>query len=364
MKLNQYTRRSFLKITAGGILTAAVLPNLQIKHLPYQFPKSDKLGRICAGGEGARFDIKSKPDINSSVVGTVYRDDVIPWHREVVATNWDYTLPNQRWVETDNGYVYSSYVQPVRDDKNQPITSLPTYGDIKGMWVEITVPLSDLTIVQPASSFWLRSSLKPRVYYGQVLWADDISQTADGKLMYRLTQRFGSAPDYYWTPAEACKVIQPEDITPINPDATDKKVVVNLNRQTLSCMEGNDEVYYCRVSTGPKLSDGWATEPGDHPVWRRLVSLHMSAGGGAGEAFDTPGIAWVSIFTSQGAAIHAAYWHNDFGLARSHGCVNVVPSDAKWIWRWMLPPVDYGKGDIVLKWNSDTPITHVNVIEE
>jgi hypothetical protein len=276
----------------------------------------------------------------------------------------DYNLPNQRWVETDQGYIYASNVQPVENILNQPVTEFAQTGEVKGAWVEITVPYADVVLAQPATSFWLKSVLKPRVYYGQVLWADDISQTADGKVMYRLTQRVGSTPDYYWAPAEACRIITPEDITTIHPDVTDKKVVVNLTRQTLSCLEGKDEVFFCRVSTGPKLTDGWATEPGDHSVWRRLVSIHMSAGGSTGEAFATPGIGWVSIFTNEGAAIHAAYWHNDFGLARSHGCVNTSPADAKWIWRWMLPPVDYNQGDLILKWNSEIPATHVLVTEE
>ncbi len=38
-----------------------------------------------------------------------------------------------------------------------------------------------------------------------------------------------------------------------------------------------------------------------------------------------------------GAAIHGAFWHNDFGVQRSHGCVNVSPEDAKWIYRWTTP---------------------------
>lgn len=351
-------------MTAGGILTAAILPTPPIEAAAIKLPQASKLGRICAGAEGAHFDVKSKPDINASITATVFRDDVIPWYREVVATAMDYNLPNQRWVETDQGYIYASNVQPVENILNQPVTEFAQTGEVKGAWVEITVPYVDVVLAQPATSFWLRSVLKPRVYYGQVLWADDISQTADGKVMYRLTQRVGSTPDYYWAPAEACRIIKPEDITTIHPDVTDKKVVVNLTRQTLSCLEGKDEVFFCRVSTGPKLTDGWATEPGDHSVWRRLVSIHMSAGGSTGEAFDTPGIGWVSIFTNEGAAIHAAYWHNDFGLARSHGCVNTSPADAKWIWRWMLPPVDYNQGDLILKWNSEIPATHVLVMEE
>jgi hypothetical protein len=75
----------------------------------------------------------------------------------------------------------------------------------------------------------------------------------------------------------------------------------------------------------------------------------MSANASKGEAFDTSGIGWVTVFTSEGAAVHAAYWHNEFGKARSHGCVNCLPDDAKWIWRWTLPHVEYVPGDLEIK---------------
>ena len=39
--------------------------------------------------------------------------------------------------------------------------------------------------------------------------------------------------------------------------------------------------------------------------------------------FDLPGVPWSTFFTYEGIAIHGTYWHNDYGLPRSHGCVNV-----------------------------------------
>ncbi len=40
-----------------------------------------------------------------------------------------------------------------------------------------------------------------------------------------------------------------------------------------------------------------------------------------------------------GYAIHAAYWHDVFGKARSHGCVNLAPIDAHRVFGWTDPPV-------------------------
>jgi lipoprotein-anchoring transpeptidase ErfK/SrfK len=41
----------------------------------------------------------------------------------------------------------------------------------------------------------------------------------------------------------------------------------------------------------------------------------------------------------RGFALHAAYWHDDFGRVRSHGCVNLSPRDAAWLFEWTDPHV-------------------------
>jgi lipoprotein-anchoring transpeptidase ErfK/SrfK len=40
-----------------------------------------------------------------------------------------------------------------------------------------------------------------------------------------------------------------------------------------------------------------------------------------------------------GISLHGTYWHNDFGRPRSHGCVNLSPAAAKWLYRWTMPSV-------------------------
>ncbi|HSM55100.1 MAG TPA: L,D-transpeptidase, partial [Candidatus Sulfomarinibacteraceae bacterium] len=41
-----------------------------------------------------------------------------------------------------------------------------------------------------------------------------------------------------------------------------------------------------------------------------------------------------TMFFDGDIALHGAYWHNDFGAPRSHGCVNMTPRDAEWVWYW------------------------------
>jgi lipoprotein-anchoring transpeptidase ErfK/SrfK len=33
-------------------------------------------------------------------------------------------------------------------------------------------------------------------------------------------------------------------------------------------------------------------------------------------------------------SLHAAYWHDDFGRPKSHGCVNLAPRAAEWLFFW------------------------------
>ena len=68
-------------------------------------------------------------------------------------------------------------------------------------------------------------------------------------------------------------------------------------------------------------------------------------GGTAGDSsfYDLPGIGWISYFTGSGCAFHSTYWHNDYGKPRSHGCVNLLPEDAKWVYRWSMPVADYNE---------------------
>ncbi|HOA21833.1 MAG TPA: L,D-transpeptidase [Anaerolineaceae bacterium] len=341
--VNKLTRREFLKLS-GMFVGAMMLPRPKgvFAAAAGQFPQAEKLGRICVGMEGAWFKLKTEPNVNAPEAGMVWRDDVLIWNREVVANQLDLNVYNQRWVETPGGYLQSSMIQPVKNIPNQPLSALPVNPDgSTGMWIEITVPLVDIKPLRsPAASYWIREVNKPRIYYSQVFWAYDVRQE-NGITEYLLTEKWGAEPDSYWVDASACRPINDDEITPIHPDVGDKLIRINMNYQTLSCLEGGREVYFCEVSSG-----GPSTPLGTTLIWRKMISTHMSAGGLI--AYDTAGIGWTTLFHGEGSAIHAAFWHNNFGTALSHGCINCLPEDAKWIWRWTNPAVTYYPGELTV----------------
>ena len=61
-----------------------------------------------------------------------------------------------------------------------------------------------------------------------------------------------------------------------------------------------------------------------------------------GPGYDLPNVPFVQYFTGS-YAIHGAYWHQSFGVPVSHGCVNLQPGDAAWLYDW----ADYGTPVIV-----------------
>ncbi len=45
-------------------------------------------------------------------------------------------------------------------------------------------------------------------------------------------------------------------------------------------------------------------------------------------------------------ALHGAYWHNDFGSIETHGCVNLAPVDARWLFSFLAPALPPGYASI------------------
>jgi len=360
---NKISRRDFLKLT-GLAAGSLMLPfgKASASSLLQEWPVGANLGRVAVGEMRSFIDLKAEPNMNAATTTRVWRDDVFEIKQEVIANVLDFNRYNQKWYETPDGFIYSPYVQPVKNLPNQPLIELPVdeLGQ-RGMWVEITVPRVnfELTKAWSQASSWIRDSEGlAKLYYSQIFWVSDI-RLKEGHPEYLLSEKYGALPDYYWVDARACRPITAEEVSPIHPDVGDKHVLVNLQTQTLHCFEGSQEVYFCEVSTGYVRDGKWLTPPETTPVWRKMVSLHMSAGGVS--QYDSPGIAWTTLFHPDGQAIHAVYWHNNFGVALSHGCVNCLPHDAKWIWRWINPQVALYPGELTVPDSSQS--TFVQVIE-
>jgi hypothetical protein len=116
---------------------------------------------------------------------------------------------------------------------------------------------------------------------------------------------------------------------------------VSILKQTLIAYEGTTPVYVTLVSTG---ADGLGDPKDTHSTVRGQFLIHTKhvtatmSGDELGDEFDLRDVPYVQYFR-EGYALHAAYWHDSFGKPRSHGCINVSPADARWLFHWTDPPV-------------------------
>lgn len=127
-------------------------------------------------------------------------------------------------------------------------------------------------------------------------------------------------------------------------------IEVNLFEQTVAVYENNRLIFATLASTG---LPGWWTRPGLFQIHTKLESTPMR---GAFEIdrsdfYSLEDVPWTMYF-DEARALHGAYWHNGFGYPRSHGCVNLSPGDAHWIFNWAK------EGDWVNVWDpsGETPV--------
>jgi hypothetical protein len=125
----------------------------------------------------------------------------------------------------------------------------------------------------------------------------------------------------------------------------EKWIDVNLTKQTLVLYEGQKPVYATLVSTGEAgLEDPehtTATKRGIFRIHTKHVTTTMSSNE-LGEEFELQDVPYVQYFDKGGYALHGAYWHDRFGVPKSHGCINLAPEDARRIFFWTEPTVPPG----------------------
>jgi hypothetical protein len=120
-----------------------------------------------------------------------------------------------------------------------------------------------------------------------------------------------------------------------------KWIDISILNQTLVLWEGQEPVYATLVSTGrdglgdPKKTH--STPTGTFEVFQQHVTTTMDSEV-ADHEFELRDVPWVQYFKGS-YALHAAYWHDDFGRGRSHGCVNLSPIDARYAFFWSSPTV-------------------------
>jgi hypothetical protein len=258
------------------------------------------------------------------------KDTLIRIRRKVEGENPD---GNPFWLQVEAGFIHSGDIQPVSFHPQVPRTDID-----RTMPAEISVPVS-----QSYRRLDPRPEPLYRLYYRSVHWVKGVRVGKDGTVWYVMRDpRLGL--DYYAAGADL-RLITPDAFTPIHPDVEPwtKRIEIRLADQRLTAYEDKEIVFETNVSAGIPGVGQTDTPRGTFHVQVKVANAHMGNGRITADplAYELPGVPWVSYFELQrGVALHGAFWHNDFGRARSHGCVNLRPEDALWLYRWTNPAAE------------------------
>ncbi|MCH2110576.1 MAG: L,D-transpeptidase [Polyangiaceae bacterium] len=145
----------------------------------------------------------------------------------------------------------------------------------------------------------------------------------------------------WWKKSDSLRIVRTPKTWPAWASDGQTWVEVSLSQQVLIAYEGSRPVFVTLVSTGQKGYGGSdrssSTIKGVFKIHTKHITANMSGDGGDDE-FDLRDVPWVQYF-HEGFALHSAFWHDSFGTARSHGCVNLSPEDAHYLFHWTEPAV-------------------------
>jgi hypothetical protein len=143
----------------------------------------------------------------------------------------------------------------------------------------------------------------------------------------------------HYRASEVARVDRRDKPAEVGPE--EKWIDIDLTTQSLVAYVGDRPVYATLVSTG-RIKDeldpqkNFATPTGAF----RVTSKHVTATMDGDHAIDGPysieDVPYVMYF-ELAYALHGAFWHNGFGRPRSHGCVNLAPFDARWVFTFADP---------------------------
>ena len=336
LDVSQFSRREFLRLSSAALISLLALgsPSLAYAASALADDESTKLGRLTKN----KIDLLDRPSPDAKIIRTLKRDDVLQITNSTIGSGEQ--RANTVWYELNGeGYVHSGSIQPVVNRLNDLVKIIPTAG----LLAEVTVPYTQ-SLFQSKPGEWTESY---RLYYDTTHWVVGIAEGPDGEPWYRIRDEmldYSENKDYY-IPAKHARLISPSEMTPLATDVAPekKRIEVSLENQELTAYEDQKVVLKTKISSGlnytPPGESTWNTPTGYFNIESKMLSKHMGNetpyNNYENGAYVLPGVSWVSFFEmSNGVAFHGTHWHQDFGMPKSHGCINMKTDEARWIYRW------------------------------
>jgi len=336
MPKKNITRREALKLIGSSAVAALLSPTrTTLARLPLPPEPADNTtikDAILTGRAIHTVSFYKEPTTSAEHLATRRRDEGF---RILGLVRAPYSAHNDLWYRTDLGYAHSAWVLPIHIYPPQPF--IQNVGEW-GFWGQISQVYTEARVAPS-----LQAARKYRFYGDTVYHVVEAVKDEEGNGWYKVVDDYPPKTiSYQWILARDVRRIPRAEMAPIHPFAGDKHIEVDLSNQVLTCYEGNTLVFTTQVASG--AGSEHATPKGEKCVILKQASRHMSnvpyPGGPEtppDDIFDLPGIPWNLFFDLEGRAIHGTYWHNDFGIPRSHGCLNVPCEAARWLYRWVYP---------------------------
>ncbi len=319
--MKPFSRRDFLNLGLTTLLSSVIRP-LPPDDAPNPTPTPHQysLGRTTRS-----LFYYEKPSASSKSLGYYHTDTIVRIYEQ--RRGDPEPAHNPIWLRTAEGWMHSSFVQPVRQQWNAPIREVPPSGFL----AEVTVPYTQAWCLIDD-----RLKRSYRYYYASTHWVIAASADRNDTIWYLIRDDLDQSTHFVL--AQDLRYIPPEELAPISPMVKEKCIEVNLAAQYMTAFEEGQPVFKASISSGTNEGD---TPKGEYRIERKQPSCHMAET--FGDAYDFPGVPWVCFISWTGVSFHGTYWHNDFGRPRSHGCINLTPEAAKWLYRWSEPVVPADK---------------------
>ena len=189
-------------------------------------------------------------------------------------------------------------------------------------------PRNDFGWIVDQTPTYLRPSFSSqegdRTYYREEIIQVYTSVENEGLTWYQI------APDE-WVNSSKARVVR-LNTTPPEGVSTDRWIEINLLEQTLMVYEGERLLFATLVATG---LEPFYTQPGVFEIYEKkpLETMQGAFEADRSDYYYLQDVPWTMYF-DQARALHAAYWRTYFGYPQSHGCVNLSPGDANWLFQW------------------------------
>jgi lipoprotein-anchoring transpeptidase ErfK/SrfK len=243
------------------------------------------------------------------------------------------TVAGTRWLKTSHGlWIAASELVASRPS---PFQGEEIAGALDVAWV---VADTAAVYAEPAPR-GKPSSRHAR--FERVAWREERPAPNGGGVMVRVSEDGRSPAEWMRARDLAHPALSAPPVEVEGPAV--RWIDVDVSSQTLVAYEGTKPVFATLVSTGREEG---MTPLGVRRIWVKILATDMEDlasddSADPSDRYSIEDVPYVQYF-DKGVALHGAFWHRDFGRRHSHGCVNLAPKDAAWLFGFTAPHLPAG----------------------